>query len=176
MSRDNYLKQCSSCHEYKRIIDFNIRRSSLDGHDSECIQCACEHKNKRFHEHKKLPATEYRTWRNNINEKNQQEKLRLKTEVFSHYCPDGIIKCANPFHLHNEDITDLDILTLDHINGDGYKDRNKYNKRGGITFYRRVKLENYPAKFQVLCCNCQGKKKVLFKEYGDKYKQERVGF
>lgn len=49
-------------------------------------------------------------------------------------------------------ISDLIFLTIDHIAGDGKKDR--INSRNPYTLYRRLCKLNFPSGFQVLCFNC----------------------
>lgn len=170
--KEHSTKECADCHIVKPITDFSIRRSDKDGHNSYCRSCASLNKQQKHASHKLLPQDEYKQWRIEQNSIRKQEKIRMKTEVFAHYCQNGIVKCANPFNVHKEDIFDLDILTLDHINGDGYKDRDEHGRRsGGIVFYRKLKLQNYPQGFQVLCGNCQMKKKVVMNEHGGRFKK-----
>lgn len=169
IENSNATKTCVSCLQSKPITEFSIRRSEKDGHSSYCKSCCSVAKKKVYLSHNQLSSDDYKQWRCELNIKNKAEKLRLKTDVFSHY-GNGIVKCVNPFHLHEEDITDLDILSLDHINGDGYKNRDKYGRRfGGIVFYRKLKLQGYLNGFQVLCGNCQMKKKIINNEHGDRF-------
>lgn len=162
----NILKVCASCKENKYISQFNIKRSTKDGYDIYCKECTRKKKNDKYCSHSMLSIDEYKSWRKRENCIRKNEKKRLKIDVFSHYCPNGIIKCANLFQLHKEEIIDLDILTIDHINGDGYMDKDKNGRRcGGVIFYRKLKKQNYPSGYQVLCGNCQMKKKVLNQEY-----------
>lgn len=72
---------------------------------------------------------------------------RLKKEVLSHYS-DDTPKCA----ICGE--TDLTLLELDHINGDGSKHRRQNNIIGGTQTYLWVKRKGYPKIFQVLCGDC----------------------
>lgn len=51
-------------------------------------------------------------------------------------------------------ITDIDVLSIDHINGGGTKHR----KNGNPHSYRFVLKNNFPVGFQVLCFNCNWKK------------------
>ena len=165
LEQSEIAKRCVTCKQVKGITDFNIRRSEKDGHETHCKSCASSLKNRLYANHKQLSTDDYLKWRSELNAKNRLEKLRLKTDVFSHYSKGGIVKCANPYHIHSEDITDLDILTLDHINGDGKKDKDATGRRiGGILIYRRCKKLGYPSGFQVLCANCQFKKAVLNNE------------
>lgn len=82
----------------------------------------------------------------------------VKTEVLTHYGPDGKLQCAWP----GCDITDLDMLSLDHINNDGARER-KYAARGGggVATYHRVRKLNYPIGYQTLCHNHQWKKELM---------------
>jgi hypothetical protein len=160
-------KECAKCHITKVIKEFSIRRSDKDGHNSYCHDCASQNKRVKHESHKSLPQVEYKNWRTEQNAIRKAEKIRLKTEVFAHYCPDGIIKCVNPFGVHKEEMTDLDILSLDHINGDGHLDKDINGHRlGGVMFYRRLKISGYPNGLQVLCGSCQMKKKVVNHEHG----------
>jgi hypothetical protein len=171
IENSSLTKKCGTCGIIKPIKEFHVRRSSGDAHDIYCIDCDVKRKREKYKNHNELSPEEYKEWRIKENKIRKSEKVRLKTEVLSHYCPDGIIKCLNPYNIHPEEITDLDILTLDHINGDGYKDRGEDGRRksGGIMFYRKLKQGKYPSGLQVLCYNCQIKKKVLNNEYGRRF-------
>ncbi len=76
--------------------------------------------------------------------------LRERILAFEHY---GGLKCA----CCGED--EFSFLSLDHIDeGAGNTERlelfgKKY--QGGHHFYRKLRLKNYPAGYQVLCMNCQ---------------------
>jgi hypothetical protein len=49
----------------------------------------------------------------------------------------------------------LDALTIDHVNHDGSKDRAEV---GTVKIYRRLRRENFPSGYQVLCLNCNWKR------------------
>jgi hypothetical protein len=57
-------------------------------------------------------------------------------------------------------IADPDVLDLDHINNDGALDRERYRSAPGL--YVQVEKENYPARFQLLCRNCNWKKHLEY--------------
>ena len=81
--------------------------------------------------------------------------LKLKTEVFTHYTDDKLAcKCG---------INNLCQLTIDHINNDGNLHR-KDCKYTGIDFYRWLKNKEFPTDFQVLCWNCQFRKRSVYNE------------
>ena len=169
LENSDLSKKCNLCGIIKPIKEFNVNRDSPDAHNDYCIECSKTDKKIKYQNHKELSPEEYRKWRIEQNEERRVEKRKLKTEVFTHYCPNGILKCANPFHIHAEDITDLDILTLDHIDGKGYEDRKKNGNRVGHVLYRQLKNSGYPSNFQILCCNCQMKKKFINHEYGGRF-------
>jgi len=79
----------------------------------------------------------------------------LKFEVLSHYSPKGILGCS----WGGCDISDIDMLTLDHVNNDGAELR-KIHGAGGATYYY-VKQHAYPDGYQTLCWNHQWKKEIL---------------
>ena len=83
----------------------------------------------------------------------KENRHRLKTEVFSHYC-DGIIRCVRC----GED--DLDVLQLDHINGGGNRQRRELGLYGGAAFYAWLERNGYPSGYQVLCANCNMRKRI----------------
>ena len=92
--------------------------------------------------------------RNVIRERGQ----RLKLEVMTVYA-NGKLKCRNC------NVTDLDVLVLDHINNDGYKHVTAGGFRmGGARLYGFLKKSGYPKCVQVLCANCNLKKEVLHKQ------------
>jgi len=67
-------------------------------------------------------------------------KLRLQTlEAYGNKCA-----CCGE--------TQLAFLAIDHINGGGTKERKASN--GGTQVFRRLRRENWPSGYQVLCHNC----------------------
>ena len=86
-----------------------------------------------YRTHKALVAERYAVWRS-----------KLKLEVFSHYS-NGEPRCAV---CHEKK---LELLTLDHINGDGREHSlaNRYSY--GTHMWSWARKNNYPSIFQVLC-------------------------
>jgi hypothetical protein len=85
---------------------------------------------------------------NKINEYNREYGKRTKIKVLSHYS-NGRLKCANC------EENDQQVLTIDHINGNGNIHRKQTNTHAGIEFYRWLINNNFPEGFQVLCMNHQ---------------------
>jgi hypothetical protein len=85
-------------------------------------------------------------------ESNKSLKQRQKIEVLTHYGKDGKLQCRWP----ECDVTDLDMLTIDHINDDGAQDR----RENGVHIYSRLIRRGFPEGFQTLCGSHQLKKRV----------------
>lgn len=55
--------------------------------------------------------------------------------------------------------SEMDFLALDHVNNDGTFDRDsKGRRKGGEKIYRKLRRENYPPGYQILCSNCNWSK------------------
>ena len=80
-----------------------------------------------------------------------KNRIKLKIEVLSYYS-NGKPKC-----LHCG-IDDIDVLTIDHINGGGGKLRATGIEWSAL--HRWLKSHNYPSGYQILCANCHLKKTV----------------
>ena len=93
-------------------------------------------------ENKEKQSTYKRNW-------SKKKNARLKTTVLTHY------SIETPACAHCG-ITDIDVLTIDHINGGGTKHRRELKSWGSI--YRWLVTNNFPVGFQVLCFNCNFKK------------------
>lgn len=82
---------------------------------------------------------------------------KIKRQVINHYS-NGSISCK---HCHE---TDINILTIDHINDNGAEERRSwssdYEKRGGVSQYRKIIKEGFKDGYQVLCFNCNWKKEM----------------
>jgi hypothetical protein len=75
---------------------------------------------------------------------------KRKVETINHY---GIV-CA----CCGED--NVDLLTIDHVNGGGKKHRKEIGVRAGYGFYSWLRNNNFPTGFQVLCFNCNDGRSV----------------
>jgi hypothetical protein len=84
-----------------------------------------------------------------FNEKSRQvntsERRRLRSEILTHYGRNGRLECCCCGESHEE------FLTLDHVNGGGGDDRNRYP---ATTLFRRLRRLGYPSGYQTLCMNC----------------------
>ena len=78
---------------------------------------------------------------------------RCKVEILTTYSTGDIPECVRC------KITDIDVLTIDHVNGGGFQERKKLGVGGG-GFYLWLKRQGFPKGYQVLCANCNMKKLI----------------
>lgn len=110
-----------------------------------------------FQKHKKELSVKskerMRVWTNDNRERvnlraseyGKMYRKRLKLQVLNHYGSKCICCGENHFEL----------LTLDHINGGGQKQRSNLNaKNSAYVLYRWLIKNNFPEGFQILCFNC----------------------
>lgn len=85
------------------------------------------------------------------NKRTREHWRKLRIEIFDHY--GWICKCCGE--------TIKEFLSLDHIDDDGYLDKNPNgDKKSGKELYLLVKKQGFPTKYQTLCMNCNWGKKL----------------
>lgn len=72
--------------------------------------------------------------------------IRHKAEAFNAYGGCHCVGCGE---------TDMECLSIDHINQNGAEHRRQTDCGGGSRFYKWLKVNGYPSGFRVLCMNCQ---------------------
>jgi len=125
---------------YKWLIDNNFP----EGFNVLC--CNCNWKN---YLHKVI-----KNWGQSTG--SQQGSFRIKVIAFQVYS-NGCMLCD----LCGED--DLDVLTIDHKDGNGAEHRRMINTKGGKDFYLWLYRNRFPDGFRVLCRNCQRREALRFK-------------
>ena len=85
-------------------------------------------------------------------------RKKMKTQIINHYS-NGTGKCVRC------GVDDIDMLCLDHINGNGNGHRRSIGITSGYKFYRWLIANNFPLGFQTLCYNCNMKKRITEDEY-----------
>ena len=75
---------------------------------------------------------------------------KFKQEVMSYY--GGRCQCCGE--------SNVDLLTIDHVNNDGAKHRRTVGFPSGDRFYTWIRNNNFPQGLQVLCCNCNSGRHV----------------
>lgn len=141
-------KFCVKCKTEKSLDKFYKDKSQPSGHDFYCKVCSGV-KDKEYRQRNKERLLKYgrEKYRNNrefLLNRAKEYALKRKLLVFGHYG----IKCECCGENHKE------FLTIDHINGNGNKQRRDNNICGGSGFYRWLIKNNYPKEFRTLCINC----------------------
>lgn len=86
-----------------------------------------------------------------VNKRARKNWRKVRKDVFDHYGWE--CKCCGE--------TMSEFLSIDHINNDGYLDKNPNgDKKSGKELYLLIKKEGYPDRFQTLCMNCNWGKKI----------------
>lgn len=85
-------------------------------------------------------------------ERRRRYRMELKVEILTHYGR-GKLRCVTKGCA----VTDIDMLTLDHIEDNGAEHRRTLGNKSRV--YRSLKQQNYPEGFQTLCANHQLKKR-----------------
>ena len=89
--------------------------------------------------------------RSRNSEANKRSRMKLKIDTFK-ACGGKCVCCGE---------TELEFLTIDHVNNDGAQHRRENPKlRGGGALHRWLRDNGYPKEFQVLCCNCNWSKRL----------------
>jgi hypothetical protein len=81
---------------------------------------------------------------------------KIKLEVLTYYSDYVELKCS----VKGCEISDIDMLTIDHINDNGAEERRNNTSRRGARMYKYLKDQGYPDGYQTLCMNHNLKKEV----------------
>lgn len=116
----------------------------------EAINIRAREWKKNHYEQYVLISGEWRQKNKEYRRKQNREYLRkLRNKVLTHYGgnPPKCTCCGE---------TEIEFLTIDHINNDGAEHRRQIGryKSVGSNFYKWLKQNNFPKGFQVLCYNC----------------------
>ena len=170
-------KICRVCEEKKPISKFYKAKTNKDGYMNTCILCWYQ----KTVLYRKKNREKYNSWCNKYRKKHLKKYARLKRghrkrqrdwafEIIANGKP---IRCSK----HEEwnccgDPYELDYLTLDHIDGDGFRHRKEYTKdtglwQGAADIYAWVKKNPEIArkKLQIVCMNANMMKAKRNMEY-----------
>lgn len=159
------MKKCTVCGKRKDLLEFFKARRQKSGYHSACKKCHTlqvkrwrEENKDRFREIQH--AWSKKNWRkyiSGVSEWRKSNTIRLKFDVYGHYCK-GNIKCQCCGE------KEVMFLSLDHINNDGAEHKKKLfgssRKGGGNQLYQWAIKNNYPNILQVLCMNCNYGKRI----------------
>ena len=95
----------------------------------------------------------YRRNRTEALKRTKQDRDQRKCRVLTRYGKDHALMCC----WGECEVSDIDMLTLDHVNNGGTAER---TVRGQNSTYRFVEKNNYPEGYQTLCWNHQWKKEI----------------
>lgn len=105
--------------------------------------------------HSDDPEVEQRR-RQKRNERNKRHQALIKEGLLAYYGDGKCARCGedNPV-----------LLCIDHIEGEGRKERRENGIKGGSQFYQWLWNNNLPDGYQVLCWNCNALKRHENKEH-----------
>lgn len=106
---------------------------------------------------KNLCAYHYSKERYNLLEKNRKYKLELKIKLMNSL---GGVICTNLDCQVSGKCKDIRCLQIDHKNGDGYKDKQRFKSTTAMYLYYLKNLEEAKRNLQVLCANCNWIKRI----------------
>jgi hypothetical protein len=161
------MKKCTKCGIEREgsLLCFYKDKSKIDGLHSTCKSCdndltSLKRKNPKyifeFNKYQKIWLKKYRQtpkhkeWRRKALIVQSQKAKEAKRSIVDHY--GGKCVCCG--------ITDICFLSVDHINNDGFKDRDRKdgtkrkNRVSGYIFYKKIIKDNFPNNLQILCFNC----------------------
>lgn len=133
-------KYCLDCKPSVRREWYRLNSARFRTRHHEAVKVSQREASKRYRERYPFAQILY----------SAKYRERLKREVFGHYSNGRFVcSCCGE--------SEIDLLTIDHTNNDGAKQRrglNRNNGFGGIRIYSWLVKNNFPSGFQVLCSNC----------------------
>jgi len=150
VKKSNNHKHCDTCRtELNNTRSLNWNKNNVE----KCL-AATRRWRKRNREHTKKDNMRFQK----ENPKYKRSRSRkLKIEVLSYYGKNGKLMCC----WRKCTVSDLDCLTLDHMNNNGAEMRRAGGPIGGVDLYSKLKNNDYPKNHQTLCANHQLKKELL---------------
>lgn len=144
----------------KPVDGFYSAPSRGDGRDSYCKQCRSAYKRKWEHDNHEKYRQRRKQYRKRVGECDRARNCRAKVEVLTYY-GNGKLACIQCGE------TNINCLSIDHIDGGGAEHRRRISGSGGVRFYKWLKARDYPKGYQTLCMNCQWDKEIKRREnYG----------
>jgi hypothetical protein len=110
---------------------------------------------------KRYRAKNYRANLDMYRASSTENNLQLKTKVLTHY-GNGVCACVTC------GFSDIDVLSIDHIEGGGNAHRKSLPNGQGTHFYYWLVKNDLPLGYQTLCMNCNWKKRKKSHECGKK--------
>lgn len=164
-------KFCIDCEAWKSLPEFHGSTHSSDGLYAYCKECSRAQDRRRYKERVAKHGSEWarrQEYFRRYNESGRRKQLvnaryrQLRDQVFAGY-GNKCVKCG---------FDDKRALQLDHVHGDGREDR-KQHKRA--TLLRRIIKAGFPARYQLLCANCNTIKMYENREFPGWSSHEQEG-
>jgi hypothetical protein len=138
-----YQKQYRIAHQKERQ---RYQRQWRDRNREKILEYQKRERAKNPEKHRERRRQWYIRNRDTRREWLKENRKNRKLEVITHYGG----KCQWP---NGCDVRDPDMLTIDHINGNGANHRREFKKIGQPRIDAWLIKNNYPAGFRVLCFN-----------------------
>jgi len=152
-------KRCSKCGSEGPFYRRKSRPGGLSSHCQECIKKELDdYRKEHLGEVRKRGRARYHFDRKKFQGRLIAMRLEKKVEVLSYYGPDGRLQCS----WEGCGVTDVDMLTIDHVGNDGGKAR-KAGESHGYMLYAKLANSGFPSGYQTLCMNHQVKKELVRK-------------
>lgn len=156
-------KVCAKCSKPKSIGVFSKRTRSKDGLSPWCKTCVSLYDKRNYKNHRDEMLGERLQWARSEHGKEirnawaRENKRRLRLEAVDKLGG----RCSNSkCRWLNDDgtfgCTDSEILQIDHKGGGGHKELKEINCPS--TYYKQI-LADTTGKYQLLCANCNWKKR-----------------
>lgn len=150
------MKICRRCNKEKSDEEFYKIKKSKDGLDSWCKSCKNKYNRKYSEKWNRNPKNKRKRkkWKNKwykFHKLYHKEHHLTNSIIVLQVYSDGKMKCE----ICDED--DIDVLTIDHIDGGGTEHRKNINIGAGSGFKRWLIKNNFPSGYRVLCRNCNWK-------------------
>lgn len=113
---------------------------------------------REYYQKNKAHILEKRHQRSNYGQTRQATKKcvwKLKLEVLTYYSTKDYPICTHCGE------TDIKVLQVDHISGGGNQHKKSIGGVRGSAFYYWLRKQGFPEGYQVLCANCNIRKKYL---------------
>lgn len=157
------MKKIYFTEEEKKEAKKRWRKNDYYKHREKRLIQQRENHYKHREERLKSGRERYREYRKNpIYIEKQKERHRINHIIQRKICIEHYSNGKNCCELCGE--SDLDVLTLDHINGGG----NQHRKKIGYHTSGVIITNKFPEGYRILCMNCNMKEAKRLKLYGTK--------
>ena len=167
---EHRTKRCPHCNRVLAVEKFSKCTAAKDGLKDWCKECRATASREwwadnpeKYEKYKAASRERYANdpeWREERKAAGNTANNEIFIETLCHYSQPG-----DPWFLHciHCGISDVDLLTLDHVNNDGHIYNKKGKRLGGIDLAIELRKRGWPEdiKIQILCFNCNTKKEKI---------------